>query len=564
MADSSDASADRELTSRFGLLATSIAERPVAVAESAHSCWTDGRTVYVNAGDEIQRQVIVQAALLRAGSLEPSITRSLLGRPGLARRYLSVEGCRALALLADVFSAVSIADAGKMGAPPSASAGESLRVARSRARVPQVPNWFGVIRPSRMQTELSEGQIPSMTEAAKLDAGSSDKEQDTDDQREPAQGAMSKLSQYARALRNRLTLDGASTSSSTGAGMTATTLIRVRRARRNDGAIQADIDLREGVEIAVSRVNCYPEWDARRQSYRSNWCCVEEFPPGSDELAPLARSARHDMLRRTLAPIGLGLQRYRRQPNGYDLDLDAVIDTCVRARTGGSPSPAVYLDNLRRRRELAVLVLLDASGSSNEVSANGSALYHRQRDAAAALIDTLAILGDRVAGYGFRSQGRAVGFIRIKGFDEPFGELAMARLGGLTPDGYTRLGAAVRHATHVLLADQSMPHRLIVVISDGYPYDTGYEGRYAESDARRAVGEARDAGVGCLCLNLESSTDSKMLDGVFGVDSHATAQDIDALVPTMRSLIVQSIDAARRARLKQSRFPMHLTAATKR
>lgn len=39
----------------------------------------------------------VQASLLAAGSLEPDILRSLVRRPGLARRYLAVEGHRALA-----------------------------------------------------------------------------------------------------------------------------------------------------------------------------------------------------------------------------------------------------------------------------------------------------------------------------------------------------------------------------------------------------------------------------------------------------------------------------------
>jgi nitric oxide reductase NorD protein len=542
----SETSPDRLLTIRFGLLATSIAGRPLAVAGSTQPCWTDGRTIYLDIGNELQRQVIVQAALLRAGSLEPSITRDLVGRPGLARRYLSVEGRRALALLADVFSVHSVAAIGNMVAPLSVSAVGSLGVARSRKRISPPPSWFGVIKPWRTRAQPSDAQLQSAIEAAKFQAASLENEQDTDGQRDTAIGAIFKLNRFTRALRNSLALHGAPADSPGRAAMGSATL--TVQGVRSRGAFQVDVDLdHKGVEIPAPRVNCYPEWDARRQSYRSNWCSVEEFPPRSDELSPLERSGRHDTLRRTLAPLGLGLRRQRRQPNGYDLDLDAAIETRVQVQMGVPPSQAVYLDNLRRRRELAVLVLLDASGSSNEINSKGSALYHRQRDAAAALIDTLAILGDRVAGYAFRSQGRAVGFVRIKGFDEPFAELAMARLGSINPGGYTRLGAAVRHATYLLLNDRSVLNRLIVVISDGYPYDMGYDGVYAESDARRAVDEARGAGVACICLNFESATDSSILDRVFGVDSNATSRDMDTLAPTMLSLIVKSLDTARRA-----------------
>ena len=87
---------------RFALLVSGIAGRTVDVAAVApgERPWTDGTTVFVDAGASAADQIAalaVQASLIAAGSLEPRIVRRLSGRPALARRYLAVEGHRALA-----------------------------------------------------------------------------------------------------------------------------------------------------------------------------------------------------------------------------------------------------------------------------------------------------------------------------------------------------------------------------------------------------------------------------------------------------------------------------------
>src|SRR4029079_12807794 len=96
------------------------------------------------------------------------------------------------------------------------------------------------------------------------------------------------------------------------------------------------------------------------------------------------------------------------------------------------------------------------------------------------------------------------------------------RLTRLTPGAYTRLGAAIRHATTVVEERAGTPRRLLVVLSDGFAYDHGYEGRYGEADARRALVEARRRGVGCLCLSVGAGTDAAALQRVFGAAAHAS------------------------------------------
>ena len=130
-------------------------------------------------------------------------------------------------------------------------------------------------------------------------------------------------------------------------------------------------------------------------------------------------------------------------------------------------------------------------------------MHEHQRSAAAALTAALHELGDRVALYAFNSRGRqAVQLLRVKRSTTTSTATVARRLGGLVPGAYTRLGAAIRHGTAILEERGGTPRRLLVVLSDGFAYDHGYEGRYGEADARRALVEARRRGVGCLCLSV--------------------------------------------------------------
>jgi nitric oxide reductase activation protein len=195
----------------------------------------------------------------------------------------------------------------------------------------------------------------------------------------------------------------------------------------------------------------------------------------------------------------------------------------VERTVGSAPDEAVYIDSLRRRRDLAVMLLLDISGSAAEPATFGRTVHEQQRAVAAALLTTLHEIGDRVALYAFHSRGRsAVHLVPVKRFDDPLDGRAMQRLTRLAPGAYSRLGAAVRHGAAVLNDRGGTSRRLLVVLSDGLAYDHGYEPAYGAADARRALAEARRGGIGCLCLSIGTSTDAATLRRVFGSAAHAT------------------------------------------
>ena len=111
-----------------------------------------------------------------------------------------------------------------------------------------------------------------------------------------------------------------------------------------------------------------------------------------------------------------------------------------------------------------------------------------------------------------------------KRFDERPGPAVHARIGGLAPDGGTRLGAALRHVT-ARLAREPARTRLLLLLSDGKPHDDdAYAGPYGLADVRRAVLEARAQRVGLFCVTVDR-TGPAYLPRLFGAAGYTVIRD---------------------------------------
>lgn len=541
---------------QFRLLATYLAGRSVEVAETGEAAHTNGQVIFVSAGRpeaEQRRELLVQSALLGAGSLDQRLVKALRARPALARRYLAVEGRRVLATLAAEVPLV--ATLRPDGEPSTTTADESLEVAKSRTAVADAPEWFGVIKPSRLLSPaVGPGGQPTNKEL-RLQFDLIDIPEGDDDGDQEQSGGSKILKLFENPLFSSQALSdhfrklfGNSRAPGDGA---AGAEMQVRAARRAGAGgpnarprptrIQFSDDGRPGAAIGVGGA-LYPEWDVHKNRYRPQWCRVIDFPLTAGGDIAAASVPHDDVLRRRLSRVGLGPKMLRGRPDGEELDVEALIDLFVDLRSGYSPPEHVYLERRKLARNLGVLILLDASGSATDTDPDGLAVHDHQRRAAATLAVTLEELGDRVAVYAFRSHGRhAVHLPAIKTFDQRFGAVGRARLNQLQPSNYTRLGAAVRGAGEILKTEAGTPNRLLVVLSDGFPYDDGYEGRYAEADARKALEELRTDGVACLGLSIGAATEADTLERVFGSASYASAATLADLSPQMDELFLSAL-----------------------
>ncbi|ODQ94215.1 nitric oxide reductase activation protein NorD [Mycolicibacterium holsaticum] len=541
---------------RFRLLASFVAGRSVDVAEApAGPAHTDGQVIFTSAGgstEQQRREVLLQGALLAAGSLEPDLVRGLRARPGLARQYLALEGRRALTELAGRLPLAATLYTG--AAPTTASAADSLETARGRGKAADPPDWFGVIKPARLLSTdaLTGGRATESDLRLQFSDADADTAEDDDD----GPGTESKiLKLFDNPLFNSEAVGdflrkllGTSTSSGDSTGGAEMRVGAVRRARTTGPQARpmptrihfADDD-NPGATVGVGGA-LHAEWDAHKNRYRPDWCRVIDYPLTTRADVAAAGVVRDDVLQRRLSRIGLGPKVLRRRADGDELDIEALVELSVDLRCGYSPPEHIYREHRKIARNLGVLILLDASGSATDADPAGLAVHDHQRRAAATIAATLEDLGDRVAVYAFRSQGRhAVHLPAIKTFGQRFTALSRARLNQLQPANYTRLGAAIRGAGEILKAEAGTPNRLLLVLSDGHPYDDGYEGRYAEADAHKSLEELRLDGVACLCLSLGTTAGSEALERVFGSASHASAAALADLSPRIDDLFLSAL-----------------------
>src|SRR5690348_8364825 len=137
------------------MLASAFAGRAAAVDAQrlGDPPWTDGQTIFVDPSLPLRTQlaaVAVQASMIAAGSLEPDIVRPLARHSRWAKRYLAIEGHRALAANAAILPRVLGSLASVEIARQSNSPAESLRLASGKAAFDDPPAEFGVIRAGKL------------------------------------------------------------------------------------------------------------------------------------------------------------------------------------------------------------------------------------------------------------------------------------------------------------------------------------------------------------------------------------------------------------------------------
>lgn len=290
----------------------------------------------------------------------------------------------------------------------------------------------------------------------------------------------------------------------------------------------------------------YDEWDSDLGAYVKRAAGVRLAPPpeGDDswaretlaQHAAVVRKVRQQFerlrARRTLLP---------RQPLGDELDLAAVVDATIDRRRGHSPGSRLYRAARPARRELAIAILIDTSGSTKAQVSDGRTILDLEKISVLLAMEALDALGDRFAAYAFAGKtAQNVAVMKIRDFAERDPTAARRTLGALEAGGFTRLGAAMRFATHEL-ARQSTGQRLLLILSDGRPNDVDrYQGPYGVEDSRQAIMEARASGVYPYCITVDRDA-SEYLPRIFGTAGHTILQRAEqlptALLGAVRALI---------------------------
>ncbi|HXP96125.1 MAG TPA: VWA domain-containing protein [Telmatospirillum sp.] len=295
----------------------------------------------------------------------------------------------------------------------------------------------------------------------------------------------------------------------------------------------------EAVEAeALAAPLTYPEWHYRKKAYLPDHCRVicttaseagETWQPGPET------HRRIRQVRRQFEALRPRHEILRGQLDGQELDLEALIRARSDLEASGVGSDRIYQASRRQARDLAVLMLVDVSLSTDGWIDNRRIL-DVEKEALTVLANGLAACGDDHAILTFTSRRRDwVRIESVKDFDEPFSAQITRRIAALKPGFYTRIGAALRHAV-TRLDERPNRHRLIIVLTDGKPNDIDhYEGRYGIEDTRRAVQEARRAGIALFGVTIDRQAQD-YFPTLFGRGGYAIINHIARLPSALPSL----------------------------
>jgi nitric oxide reductase activation protein len=295
----------------------------------------------------------------------------------------------------------------------------------------------------------------------------------------------------------------------------------------------------------------YDEWDRELNDYRVGWSRVIEkrVKQGDRNFVELARSRYRGVISSIRHQFQLmkpeNLTRINREIDGEDYDLNALVEFVIDRKADGRQSENIYTKRLRKQRDVAVSILLDQSSSTaRTITRNplqpytypGRRIIEIEKEGLVLMSEALEAVGDVYSINGFTSEGRRnVKFYVVKDFAEKYSEEIERRIGGITFQNNTRLGAAVRHASHKLLR-QDARTKLLIILTDGRPYDHDYgDARYAREDVREALTEAKTSGITPFCITIDRESEAELKD-LYGDVGYTIIDDVLSLPERMPNI----------------------------
>lgn len=281
----------------------------------------------------------------------------------------------------------------------------------------------------------------------------------------------------------------------------------------------------------------YDEWDSSKRIYKENFCKV--YPKLQQKTDPnyyrntIAKNASTLLgLRKMLTNVNNKMQQQKRQTQGDEFDIDAITDLYVDVHSQRTPSEKIYISNRKKEKDLSILILLDISLSSDGYAA-GNRVIDVEKEVSILFGEILNEFNIDFSIDSFYSKTRNFStYLTVKDFDENW-NIAKHKIGAVEPNGYTRIGAALRHAG-ARLDKRNTKNKWVILISDGKPNDYDkYEGKYGINDVKQALRELNARNINSYALAIEAEA-KYYLPQMFGQNHY---QILTTPVALLQSLV---------------------------
>lgn len=305
-------------------------------------------------------------------------------------------------------------------------------------------------------------------------------------------------------------------------------------------------DFRDLANIAESRetedhniYKTYKEWDFSKKRYKLDYCKVFLKKEQNGDLTYAQKciaenSKTLNALRRKFAQIHQKRRIVKKLQDGESIDIDALIDWYSDLRSGRTASENIYLSKRKKEPDLAILFLLDSSLSTDSY-ADGSRVLDVEKQAVILFGEVLSEYNVDFAVSCFYSKTRNnCVYHSLKNFGENWVK-GKQNIGAIEPQGYTRIGPALRHS-QTLIEKHSARQKWVILLSDGKPNDYDkYEGKYGIADIKQALREMHERHINTYAIAIESIA-RYYLPLMFGQNHYNILSHADMLIHSLAIL----------------------------
>ncbi len=283
----------------------------------------------------------------------------------------------------------------------------------------------------------------------------------------------------------------------------------------------------------------YDEWDEKKRKYLPNYCKVypkTQIKPHPTYYQNTITKYKSTLvsLRKMLTSVNNKMQSQRRQLQGEEFDLDAITDLYTEVHAKRTPDERVYLSKRKKDKDIAILLLLDNSLSSDAYAA-GNRVMDVEKEVSILFGEILHEFDIKFSIDGFYSKSRNfTTYTTYKDFDDDW-KVSRNRIGMAEPSGYTRIGPALRHAG-ARLDKQEAKNKWIILLSDGKPNDFDkYEGKHGLSDIKQALRELNERKINSYALAIEAQA-KYYLPYMFGQNHYQILTSPTELIQSLMKL----------------------------
>ena len=283
----------------------------------------------------------------------------------------------------------------------------------------------------------------------------------------------------------------------------------------------------------------YNEWDYSKRNYKEGFCKVYPLLQHKTDSAYYKKTIAKSGsvltgLRKMLTNVNNKMQQQRRQTQGDEFDIDAITDLLVDVHSGHTPSDKIYISSRKKEKDLSILLLLDISLSSDGY-ADGNRVIDVEKEVSILFGEILNefTIDFSIDCYYSKTRNYTT-YLTLKDFDEDW-NTAKHKVGAIEPQGYTRIGAALRHSG-AMLDTRKTKNKWVILISDGKPNDYDkYEGRYGINDVRQALRELKERQINSYALAIEAKA-KYYLPQMFGQNHYQILTTPNELLQSMVKL----------------------------